>query len=156
MVDKTQGGFLISQIKQISGRIFEKILLEKQIEEFNGPQGRILYVLWQGDAISIKELSQKTGLALTTLTSMIDRMEEANLLKRTFDKNDRRKILIVLTEKADSLKIVYEEVSIKMSKIFYKDFRKEEIQQFEVYLERIVKNLNEFQANKKLKSIDEI
>ena len=28
-------------------RIFEKILSEKNIDAFNGAQGRILYVLWQ-------------------------------------------------------------------------------------------------------------
>lgn len=144
MTDDKKGGFLISQIKQISGRIFEKILSEKNIEEFNGAQGRILYVLWQEDSIAIKELSNKTGLALTTLTSMLDRMEKMDLIKRTLDKTDRRKILIILTEKSISLKVVYYEVSEKMSEIFYNKFSKEEINQFENYLDRILINLNEF------------
>ena len=144
MTEDKKGGFLISQIKQISGRIFEKILSEKNIEEFNGAQGRILYVLWREDSIAIKELSNKTGLALTTLTSMLDRMEKMDLIKRTFDKTDRRKILIILTEKAISLKDVYYEVSEKMSEIFYNKFSKEEINQFEDYLDRILINLNEF------------
>lgn len=144
MTEDKKGGFLISQIKQISGRIFEKILSEKNIEEFNGAQGRILYVLWQEYSIAIKELSNKTGLALTTLTSMLDRMEKMDLIKRTFDKTDRRKILIILTEKAISLKDVYYEVSEKMSEIFYNKFSKEEINQFEDYLDRILINLNEF------------
>ena len=144
MTEDKKGGFLISQIKQISGRIFEKILSEKNIEEFNGAQGRILYVLWQEDSIAIKELSNKTGLALTALTSMLDRMEKMDLIKRTFDKTDRRKILIILTEKAISLKDVYYEVSEKMSEIFYNKFSKEEINQFEDYLDRILINLNEF------------
>ncbi len=144
MTEDKKGGFLISQIKQISGRIFEKILSEKNIEEFNGAHGRILYVLWQEDSIAIKELSNKTGLALTTLTSMLDRMEKMDLIKRTFDKTDRRKILIILTEKAISLKDVYYEVSEKMSEIFYNKFSKEEINQFEDYLDRILINLNEF------------
>lgn len=144
MTEDKKGGFLISQIKQISGRIFEKILSEKNIEEFNGAQGRILYVLWQEDSIAIKELSNKTGLALTTLTSMLDRMEKMDLIKRNFDKTDRRKILIILTEKAISLKDVYYEVSEEMSEIFYNKFNKEEINQFENYLDRILINLNEF------------
>lgn len=36
---ETQAGFLISQIKQIGGRVFEKILAQEQIDEFNGAQG---------------------------------------------------------------------------------------------------------------------
>ena len=47
MVDKSYGGFLIGKIKQIQGRVFEKMLIENGISEFNGAQGRILFVLWQ-------------------------------------------------------------------------------------------------------------
>ena len=51
---KTNGGFLVTKIKQLGDRIFEKILSEKNIDAFNGAQGRILYVLWQEDGISIR------------------------------------------------------------------------------------------------------
>lgn len=142
MIDNAQGGFLISQIKQVGGRIFEKILAEKNIDAFNGPQGRILYILWQADSIPIRELSKKTGLALTTLTSMLDRMEVAGLVNRTFSKVDRRKVLIVLTEKAKTLKTGYDEVSSKVGEIYYQGFDNDEISQFENYLLRILKNLN--------------
>lgn len=33
---QTNGGFLISQIKQLSGRIFNSLLQKAGIEEFNG------------------------------------------------------------------------------------------------------------------------
>ena len=46
---KMNGGFLVTKIKQLGDRIFEKILSEKNIDAFNGAQGRILYVLWQED-----------------------------------------------------------------------------------------------------------
>ena len=65
---KTNGGFLVTKIKQLGDRIFEKILSEKNIDAFNGAQGRILYVLWQEDGISIRSLSVKCGLAITSLT----------------------------------------------------------------------------------------
>ena len=55
------GGFLVTKIKQLGDRIFEKILSEKNIDAFNGAQGRILYVLWQKDGISIRSLSTKCG-----------------------------------------------------------------------------------------------
>ena len=61
------GGFLVTKIKQLGDRIFEKILSEKNIDAFNGAQGRILYVLWQKDGISIRSLSTKCGLAITSL-----------------------------------------------------------------------------------------
>ena len=57
------GGFLVTKIKQLGDRIFEKILSEKNIDAFNGAQGRILYVLWQEDGISIRSLSTKCGIS---------------------------------------------------------------------------------------------
>ena len=69
------GGFLVTKIKQLGDWIFEKILSEKNIDAFNGAQGRILYVLWQKDGISIRSLSTKCGLAITSLTTMLERME---------------------------------------------------------------------------------
>ena len=113
------------------------------MNEFNGAQGRILYVLWQEDSVPIIELSKRTGLAKTTLTSMLDRMEEADLIRRNHDKVDRRQVRITLTEKSRELSDKYFEVSRKMSAIFYQDFSDEEILQFENYLSRIINNLNE-------------
>ena len=79
---RNTGGFLITRIKQVGGRVFDRILSQKKIDVFNGAQGRILYVLWQDDGIPISELSRQTGLATTTLTSMLDRMETADLIYR--------------------------------------------------------------------------
>ena len=148
MEHETQGGFLVSQIKQVSGRIFEKLLTNAGIEAFNGAQGRILYVLWQEDGVPIVELARKTGLAKTTLTSMLDRMESASLIVRVFDKTDRRQIRISLTEKARELKEGYERVSHEMNEIYYEGFTKEEIIEFEDTLRRILVNLNKRGASK--------
>ncbi len=143
MLSNTNGGFLISQIKQVSGRIFERLLSNAGVDAFNGAQGRILYVLWQQDNIPIIELSKKTGLAKTTLTSMLDRMEDAGLISRVFDKADRRQIRIQLTEQAHSLSGEYDKVSQMMSQIYYDGFSDDEILAFEENLQRILKNLYE-------------
>ena len=126
----TNGGFLISQVKQVQGRVFDAMLQEAGIEEFNGAQGRILYILWQEDNLPIVELSRRTGLAKTTLTGMLDRMEEKGILERRFDKKDRRQVRIVLSDKA-------------MNERFYRGFTDSEIKQFEETLERILRNLTQ-------------
>ena len=138
---QTQAGFLISQVKQIGGRVFEKILALNQIHEFNGAQGKILYVLWQRDHIPIIELSELAGLANTTLTSMLDRMEKAGLIRRLPDPHDRRKSLIALTDGAQALYARYEQVSHQMNEIYFKGFDEREIIEFEQYLHRILHNL---------------
>ena len=97
------GGFLITKIKQLGDRIFQRILNEKGVDAFNGPQGRILYTLWQEDGVPIKTISDKCGLAITTLTTMLERMERQALIHRQSDEKDKRKTLIVLTEKGRAL-----------------------------------------------------
>ena len=118
----TRTGFLISQIKSVSGRLFERILQDCGVEEFNGAQGRILYVLWQADRVPIVELSQKTGLAKNTLTSMLGRMEESGLILREQSEEDRRQTIISLTDKARELEEKYDEVSERANLLFFKGF----------------------------------
>lgn len=122
------------------------------IEEFNGPQGRILYVLWEKDAISIQELSGKSGLANATLTSMLDRMEAKNLVKRLPDSHDRRKHLIALTDKAHSLRDKYDEVSKRATEIYYQGFSEAERTQLEKLLHRILDNLRQYADKENLKT----
>ena len=107
---KMNGGFLITKIKQLGDRIFEKVLSENNVDAFNGAQGRIL-------------------------------LEKQGLITRTQDNSDKRKTLLILTDKARSLKTAYDAVSDKMGEIYYKGFSEEEIRSFESYLDRILMNL---------------
>lgn len=138
---ETKGGFLISRIKQVGTRLFDRMLANSGIDSFNGAQGRILYVLWQNDEISISSLSAQTSLANTTLTAMLDRMESLDLIVRKPDPKDRRNRLIALTEKAKSLQDDYNRISQQMNELYYTGFTEKEIVQFESYLQRVLNNL---------------
>ena len=141
---KANGGFLVTKVKQLGDRIFQKILSEKDVDAFNGPQGRILYVLWQEDGVPIKTISEKSGLAITSLTTMLERMEKSELISRRQDEADRRKTLLFLTQKARNLNQDYDSVSEQMGEIYYDGFTKKEIIEFESYLERIMNNLEKW------------
>ncbi len=123
--------------------MFEHILSEKNIDAFNGSQGSLLYILWQEDGIPIRELSRRSGLAVTSLTGMLDRMEAAGLIYRDRGDKDRRKVLIFLTDNARSLEKDYNEVTEEIENIYYKGFSEEEIDQCEKYLQRIFHNVEE-------------
>ena len=138
------GGFLVSKIKQLSDRIFERLLARQGIDAFNGAQGRILYVLWQEDGMSIKTISERCGLAITSLTTMLERMENQGLIRRVPSEQDKRKTLLYLTDQAKKLRTDSEVVSGQMRDIFYRDFTAAEIEQFETYLNRVRTNLEEW------------
>lgn len=138
---KTYGGFLISQIHQLGNRELERILKENGIDEFNGAQGKILYVLWENNQITISEISKLTSLANTTLTSMLDRMESQGLIVRTHNSLNRRQIIISTTKKAEELKGAFDKVSEQVNNTFYAGFSDDEITFFENTLRRIIENL---------------
>ena len=141
MKELKSGGFLISKIHQLGGRVFTKLMKKYQIEEINKAQGRILFPLWKKDGISINELARETALGKSTLTSMLDRLEEAGHLRREHSRDDRRKILIFLTEKNKALQEKYIQVSKEMIDLYYDGFSDREIEQCEHYLIRLLRNL---------------
>jgi DNA-binding MarR family transcriptional regulator len=135
-----QGGFLISKIHRLSGRVFARMLRAHGIE-INPAQGRILFVLWQEDGIPIRELARRTSLGKSTLTSMLDRLEEAGYLVRERSEADRRVILVRRTEKDRAAQAAYERVSKEMTDIYYAGLREADIDAFERTLEHILGNL---------------
>ena len=138
---KSNSGFYIGRIKQINTRLLNKFLAQKNITSFNGEQGRILHVLWENDGISNQELSKKSGLAMSSLTTMLERMEEKNLLTRKGCPKDKRKCLLFLTDYANSLKKEYDKISEKMTKISFEGISEDERLAFEKTLENVLHNL---------------
>ncbi len=147
MKTQREGGFLIAKIHQIAGRIFTQKLKDYNIE-INPAQGRIMFVLWRNEGISINELAEKTSLGKSTLTSMLDRLEAAGFIKRVSSRKDRRKIIIERTEKDRSFQNLYIQVSQDMTKLFYSAFSKDEIDEFENYLKRIFNNLVKYEKRR--------
>jgi DNA-binding MarR family transcriptional regulator len=138
---KREGGFLISKIHQISGRVFSRKLKKKGID-FNPAQGRILFVLWKEDGIKINELAKRTSLSKTSLTTMLERLERQGHIRRIQSKQDRRSIIISLTEKNKQQKDLYEKISLEMTELFYKGFTDEDMDKFENSLRKILNNLD--------------
>lgn len=138
---KHYGGTLISQVKQLQDRAFNKILKEEGIYEFNGQQGRILFALWKNEKLSLIELSRRTSLAKTTLSAMVERMKNEGLLIVEGSKEDKRSLVIYLSGKTLSLEGKINRATKKISDIFYKDFSEEEANELDRLLGKVKENL---------------
>ncbi len=145
---ETKGGFYITQIKQLQDRIFERLLQKNNIE-LSGGQGRILFILWKNDNLSISEISQKTSLAKNTISVVIDGMVRKGIVSRNINPLNRRQTLISLTEYAKSLQGKYETVSQQMNALFYQGFTENEQKQFEQFLARILDTLTQNMPDRK-------
>jgi len=60
----------------------------------------VFNALWEQDGLKFKELAEAVNLDGSTLTGILDRMERAEFVERRDDPDDRRSLLIFLTEKA--------------------------------------------------------
>ena len=129
---ETKGGFYLTQIKQRQERIFEKLLRERGIE-ISGGQGRILFILWKNDHLTVGEISRMTSLAKNTVSIVVDGMVQKGILEREINPDNRRQTIISLTEYARTLQEEYEQVSERMD--------------FEGYLARILDTLTQLEDN---------
>ncbi len=142
MSKNKEGGFLISQIHQLSGRIFSKKLRDHRID-INHAQGRIIFALWKNDRIPINTLAKETSLSKSTLTTMLERLEKSGYIVRKPSEIDKRVTIVCLTKKSNPLRNDFQNISMYMSDLLYKGFSDDEIEQFESSLNKILDNLKQ-------------
>ena len=136
-----KGGFLINKVNFLSGRIFNKLMKEHKNLDINHAQGKILFVISRYKELSINDLCKELSLSKSTLTSMLDRLEDKGYILKRSSEKDKRITLISNTEKADESIDIFNDVITKMNAKFYDGFEEEDIKRFENYLEKIYFNL---------------
>ena len=87
---------------------------------------------------------------MSTLTTMLEKMEEKGLIFRETDSTDKRKIMVRLTEKSEKLEKDYMEISEEMTQFSYDGVHKidiEEIKIFESILKKVMENVEYAENN---------
>ncbi|MBQ1379806.1 MAG: MarR family transcriptional regulator [Erysipelotrichaceae bacterium] len=118
-----------------------ELLKKENISEFNGAQGTILFVLSNEGEMSIKDIGKATGLAKTSLTSMLERMEKKGLIVKRPSEEDKRSTIVALSEGTESYREVIEKVSLKIGEEYYRGIKPKEAERFEATLKKILDNL---------------
>lgn len=90
-------GFLMSDVSRLMRRRFDE---RARSSGATGPQWRTLKILERREGLNQGQLAELLEVEPITCCRMIDRLEEAGLVERRRDPNDRRAWLIFLTDKA--------------------------------------------------------
>ena len=86
---------------------YEKLQRENiQDLELTPSQHFILRELWNTDGQQFKDLAEKCDCSRSTITGIVDTMEKKKLVVRDSHPNDRRSLLVKLTDKGKNLKRV--------------------------------------------------
>lgn len=64
----------------------------------------VMMVLWEKDELTVSEVGERLFLDSATLTPLLKRMEQAELLTRTRAASDERQVIIKLTPHGDALR----------------------------------------------------
>lgn len=62
---------------------------------------KVMFHIMNGPPMTLKELSSLVGLANSTVCGIIDELEKEGYVKRIQDNEDRRRVIIIPTEKAE-------------------------------------------------------
>jgi DNA-binding MarR family transcriptional regulator len=74
------------------------------------PQYLVMLVLWEQDAILVKEIGARLFLDSGTLTPLLKRLEANGLVSRNRDPHDERQVRIVLSEQGRALRQQAEQI----------------------------------------------
>lgn len=64
----------------------------------------VMMVLWERDELTVSDVGERLFLDSATLTPLLKRMEQADLITRARAANDERQVIISLTEHGSSLR----------------------------------------------------
>lgn len=79
------------------------------------PQYLVLLVLWEHKISSVKDLGKRLLLDSGTLTPLLKRMEQDELVSRQRDKADERVVFVSLTEKGTKLENEAKDIPFKLA-----------------------------------------
>ncbi|MFN2366907.1 MAG: MarR family winged helix-turn-helix transcriptional regulator [Desulfurivibrionaceae bacterium] len=94
-----------------------------------------------GAALRMKELAKKMGVTTGTLTVMIDRLEQQELLQRRPHQTDRRSYLIALTEKGRELFAEHHQYHLRLTEEITATLTREEHATFSAVLGKIISQM---------------
>lgn len=92
--------FVLTKAQQSVHQLFKAELIPHGVTP---GQYSVLKCLWKDNGQTVKQLAEHLYLDSSTVTGILDRMEQKGLIKKTADPKDRRALQVLLTEKGQAL-----------------------------------------------------
>jgi len=135
-----QVGFLLSRATWAMNNAVNRLLRENGHADISVAYFAVLQALWENDRMSITDLGEKAQLEKSTMTSLIDRMEGAGLVRREDHPTDRRAYQICLTTRGKELEQSLDEVVSRVYKHLTRGIAEEDLQKSIKVCKRLIQN----------------
>jgi DNA-binding MarR family transcriptional regulator len=128
------------QLKQVSSSLVRRVDLHMQPLELTGMQWEPVLMLWLKRADTVAGLARVSQMGFASMSRMLDRLEEKDLLRRERSANDRRVVHLHLTAKGKKIANKIWPIVVEGMHVHLDGFKKEELVQFSGFLARMLAN----------------
>lgn len=81
------------------------------------PQMKVLMLLNNHETLKVSEIAEKMGASLSNTTGLLDRLEKSSFITRAPSEEDRRSVVVQLTENAkDIFRSLYQKGHVKLKR----------------------------------------
>lgn len=136
--------YITKEIKDLDMLIGKTIAKTHDVNEYlNHTQIQILLYLVKhaGEEICQKDLEAETHLKKASITGTLDSLEDKEMIVRKQSDDDKRKNIIVLSQKASNIKTEITNIFKSVNKQLEKNISEEELKQFYATIDKIKNNL---------------
>jgi DNA-binding MarR family transcriptional regulator len=131
-------GYRIRLMAQLMTRLFQEKLDPHGLTPFHWV---VLCCLWEQDGQATSQIGEKLKQVGGTMTGVIDRMEERNLVRRERDFDDRRIWRIWLTETGRDLQAVLPPIALQVREVAFQGITEAEQKLVSDVVDRAIANL---------------
>lgn len=99
MEDINIASYILKVFKELKDTMRKN--MENQFDGMNitAPQGMVIGILCHEGKMPVSELSKKIGLSNSTVSGIVDRLENQEIIQRIRSKEDRRVVFVDVTER---------------------------------------------------------
>ncbi len=132
-------GYRLKLLSQLLARNFQERLEPWGLTPFHWV---VLCCLWTEDGLATSAIGDKLQQVGGTLTGVLDRMEERDLIRRQRDRSDRRMVRIWLTDTGKELETVLPPIVLDLQERVMVGFSAREQEQFSQLVDRAIANMS--------------
>ena len=132
---------LISKIRANANKFILADLSRQGIKKLSPSHGDILACLYKKEQVTMKEIAEAIHRSKPTVTVLVNKLVELNLVKKKQASDDSRVVYVELTSQGKELRKVFEEVSVNLAQKVFQNLEPAEIKNMEASLKKILANL---------------
>ena len=105
-------------------------------------QAHLLVVIRDNNGCTQKELAELLGVRYSSMSERLNKLENMGYIERSIDENNLKFKRIYITTSGKIAATQCRRIQKEFNEMLYKGFTKKDIKQFEIYLEKISKNID--------------